>query len=133
MFTNNHGQKSAVNDESCKRTYVAPQLIRFGLVKDLTQNGTAAVTEGNNDGNMGRLMSTKVAKENIVQIGIHPLGVGLYLFDYKPAFRDQWGHGRQFGVIAEEVETVMPEAVSLHPNGYKTVNYSMLGITHTTH
>lgn len=37
---------------------------------------------------------------------------------------------RQFGVMADEVETVMPEAISVHPDGYKMVNYALLGISH---
>ncbi len=77
--------------------------------------------------------SDRNVKENIVRIGEHPLGIGLYLFDYKPAFRDQWGHGRQFGVMAQEVETVMPAAVCTHPDGYKMVDYAMLGISRTDH
>jgi len=75
--------------------------------------------------------SDRRTKENIVRVGDHPLGIGLYLFDYKPEFRDPWGHGRQFGVIADEVETVMPRAVSMHPDGYNLVNYGMLGISRT--
>ena len=72
-------------------------------------------------------------KENIVRVGNHPLGIGLYLYDYKAEFRDQWGHGRQFGVMAHEVEVVMPEAVATHSAGYKIVNYGMLGITRAVH
>ncbi|NMQ18985.1 tail fiber domain-containing protein [Candidatus Competibacter phosphatis] len=77
--------------------------------------------------------SDRLTKENIVRIGIHPLGIGLYLFDYKPEFRDAWGHGRQFGVMADEIEKVMPEAVSVHLDGYKMVNYAMLGISRSLH
>lgn len=117
-----------------KRVYNQPKLIRYGLVRDLTQNGTVAVTEGNNDGNMGSIKGSSILiKENIVKVGCHPLGFGLYVFDYKPEFRDQCGQGRQFGVLAEEVEKVVPDAVGLHSNGYKAVNYSMLGIVHTVH
>lgn len=76
------------------------------------------------------MVSDPMTKINIVRIGKHPLGIGLYLFDYKPEYRDLYGHGRQFGVMADEVETVMPEAVSIHPNGYKMVNYALLGISH---
>ncbi len=84
--------------------------------------------------NMGTSMpSDRAIKENIVRIDKHPLGIGLYLFDYKPEYRDEWGHGRQFGVMAQEVEVVMPEAVSVHPHGYKTVNYGMLGIIRSVH
>ena len=73
------------------------------------------------------------AKENIVRIGTHPFGIGLYLFDYKPEFQAEWGHGRQFGVMADEVEAVMPEAVCVHANGYKMVDYAMLGVEHSIH
>ena len=76
------------------------------------------------------MMSDPRAKENVIRIGTHSLGIGLYLFDYKPEYREQWGLGRQFGVMADEVETVMPEAVSVHPDGYKRVNYGMLRIRH---
>lgn len=68
-------------------------------------------------------------KENIVRIGVHPLGIGLYLFDYRSVHRQEWGHGRQFGVMADEVESVMPDAVLIHSDGYKMVDYAMLGIT----
>ena len=73
--------------------------------------------------------SDRSIKENIVRIGDHPLGIGLYLFEFKVRFRATWGHGRQFGVMADEVETVMPAAVSNHPDGYKMVDYAMLGIS----
>jgi hypothetical protein len=75
--------------------------------------------------------SDRRIKENIVRVGDHPLGIGPYLFDYKPEFREQWGHGRQFGVMADEVEAVMPQAVLMHSNGYQMVNYGMLGINRT--
>ena len=77
--------------------------------------------------------SERRVKENIVRIGDHPLGIGLYLFDYRPEHRTQWGHGRLFGVMIDEVERVMPEAVSMHPDGYKRVNYSLLGIHQYAH
>ena len=51
----------------------------------------------------------------------------------RSTYRDAWGHGRQFGVMADEVERAMPEAVSVHPDGYKMVNYAMLGISRNLH
>jgi hypothetical protein len=30
--------------------------------------------------------------------------------------------------MADEVEKVMPEAVGVHPSGFKWVNYKMLGL-----
>lgn len=72
-------------------------------------------------------------KENIVLIGKHWLGFGLYLFNYKPEFKERYGQGRQFGVMADEVQTIMPTAVSRHLDGFKRVNYDMLGICRALH
>jgi hypothetical protein len=77
---------------------------------------------------MGPMVSDLRAKENILRIGTHPLGFGLYLFNYKPQWRERCGSGRQFGVMADEVEAVVPHAVSTGSDGYKQVDYAMLGI-----
>ena len=74
------------------------------------------------------MTSDRAVKENIVRVGTHPLGIGLYLFDYKPEYRETVGFGRQFGVMADEVEAVLPQAVVMHPDGYKMVDYALLGI-----
>jgi hypothetical protein len=59
-------------------------------------------------------------KKNIVKIGIHKtLGIGLYTWEFL------WGE-KGAGVMAQEVEKVMPEAVITTPDGYKAVYYSML-------
>jgi len=124
-------------DSAEKFAYRSPALVCYGKVTELTQSGTQSTAE-----NCNSLQSQKSkpcstsdprAKENIVRIGTHPLGIGLYLFDYKPEFQAEWGHGRQFGVMADEVESVMPEAVCMHANGYKMVDYAMLGVTHSVH
>lgn len=108
-----------------KRPYQQPKLQIFGKVLHLTQGS-------NGNGNDGDQVHTKHSdrrvKEHIVQVDTHPLGFGLHLFDYKSAWRNACGHGRQFGVIADEVEAIMPEAVSVNSEGYKQVNYAMLGI-----
>jgi len=117
-----------------KRKYETPLLTRYGELRDLTQSGTGKKQEGgtqpscNTNKNRFPCASDRNVKENIVRIGEHPLGIGLYLFDYKPEYRDEWGYGRQFGVMAQEVETIMPEAVCMHPDGYRMVDYGMLGI-----
>ena len=123
-----------------KLPYSAPALLVFGQVAALTcsgsgcnQSDSAGCTVGTGS-NMGATKaSDRNAKENIVRISDHPLGLGLYLFDYKAEYRHQWGQGRQFGVMAQEVEALMPEAVCVHPDGYRMVNYAMIGITHTVH
>ena len=61
-------------------------------------------------------------KQNIKYIGIHK-GHKLYEFAYisNPL-------KRFIGVIAQEIEKYMPEAVHTLPNGIKAVNYDMLGL-----
>jgi hypothetical protein len=115
---------------SVRKPYQRPGLKEFGKLHLRTQG-----SGGNGQDGAGTMtmQSDRRAKENIVRIGDHPAGVGLYLFDYKPEFRDAWGHGRQMGVMADEVERVMPRAVSVQPDGYKVVDYAMLGISRTRH
>ena len=67
------------------------------------------------------MKSDRRLKKNIVKLGIHKtLGIGLYAWDYL------WGE-KGCGVMAQELEHVMPEAVITMPDGFKAVNYSMLG------
>jgi len=66
------------------------------------------------------------AKENIVKIGSLNNGLNLYTYNYKDGY--DLPEGRQVGVIAQEVEKVMPEAVVEMDNGFKGVNYAMLGV-----
>lgn len=120
-----------------KRTYKTPMLLIYGKVASLTRSAAGSCT---NDGvsctptpGGTRRNSERRVKESIVRIGTHPLGIGLYLFGYKPEYRDTCGHGRQFGVMVDEVEKVMPGAVSVCPDGYKMVNYAMLGISQNLH
>ena len=62
--------------------------------------------------------SDRRLKSNIVQVGTHPLGIGVYEYDI-------FGR-RDVGVMADEVLEVRPEAVITHPSGYMMVNYGML-------
>lgn len=65
------------------------------------------------------LMSDRRLKRNVRRIGTHDLGIGIYSYDYV------WGEPG-VGVMADELEEVLPEAVSVHPSGFKMVNYGML-------
>jgi hypothetical protein len=64
------------------------------------------------------LLSDRRLKSNIVRLGTHPLGIGIYAYDI-------FGE-RQLGVMADEVEQVKPEAVLTHSSGFKMVNYGAL-------
>ena len=62
-------------------------------------------------------------KQDIVQVGRLDNGFPLYAFQYKPEFRDECGHGFHIGVMAQDIEQVIPDAVSVHADGYKMVDY----------
>lgn len=109
-----------------KLSYTKPYLTVYGAVHQFTQGSRAASSDGN--GTLNKNTSDRALKTNLTRIGTHPLDIGLYLFDYKPEFESSYGYGRQFGVMADEVETVMPDAVVLHADGFKRVDYGMLGI-----
>lgn len=63
-------------------------------------------------------ISDRRLKSDIELVGVHPLGIGIY--EYTIDGR------RERGVMADEVEQVLPEAVINTPTGYKMVNYEML-------
>ena len=57
-------------------------------------------------------------KSDIIKVGDHPLGIGIYEYDI-------FGR-RERGVMAHEVLAVKPEAVIQRSNGYLMVNYGAL-------
>lgn len=71
------------------------------------------------------LMSDENLKTDIKRIGTHDLGIGIYSYNYKDGY--DLPKGIQVGVMAQEVEKVMPDAVIVTDNGFKAVNYEMLG------
>jgi len=67
-------------------------------------------------------------KQNITRIGTLPNGLPFYQFEYKSEFKDHplAGHGKFVGVMAQEVQAVMPDAVINLDNGYLAVDYGKL-------
>lgn len=63
------------------------------------------------------LFSDERLKENIQDLELEVSGVPLYSYNYKGDPR------RTIGTIASVLERLKPEAVSVHPSGYKMVNY----------
>jgi hypothetical protein len=66
---------------------------------------------------LSNVFSDRRLKKNIKQIGTRPDGLNVYEFDYI------WGGGRQTGLMAQEVQSVYPGAVS-ESGGYLMVDYS---------
>jgi hypothetical protein len=74
---------------------------------------------------IGTAISDRRLKESIEQVGVDGItGLPVYEFQYigQPEKRYR-------GVMADDVEDVMPEAVITGSDGYKRVNYDMLGIS----
>ena len=97
-------------------------------------NAQQAAQQGLNSGLMGlggtlgaaAIMSDIRTKEHIKTIGLLPNGLPVYEYEYKPEWKDEAGHGKFIGVMAQEVEIIKPEAVFTRLDGYKMVNYGVL-------
>ena len=109
-----------------RKPYRAPRLVVYGSVRELTLGGNGTSPDAKSK-RKPKKPSDPCVKHKILRIGTHPLGIGLYLFDYKPGFRVD--HRRHFGVMADEVEQVMPDAVSRDGNGIRQVDHALLGIS----
>jgi hypothetical protein len=94
-------------------------LSRYGI----QQAGNNATTSGlfgalTSAAMLASKFSDRRLKSNIVQVGTHPLGIGIYEYDI-------FGN-RERGVMADEVAKVMPDAIIPHSSGYMMVNYGKL-------
>ncbi len=65
-------------------------------------------------------------KDSITKIGELSDKIGLYRWKWNDAAKDLGIDTPEVGLLAQEVEAVMPEAVSTAPNGYKQVRYDMV-------
>jgi hypothetical protein len=69
-------------------------------------------------------------KKNVKFIRKIKPGLNLYKFEYKKPFKKLTGagYGTFYGLMAQEVEKIYPKAVITENNGYKSINYSLIGI-----
>jgi hypothetical protein len=86
----------------------------------IQQAGANSTMQGLGSAGLAAAMyfSDRRLKSNIVQVGKHPLGIGIYEYDI-------FGK-RERGVMADEVAQVMPDAIVPHSSGYMMVNYGKL-------
>jgi hypothetical protein len=77
-------------------------------------------------GAAGIMASDIRMKESIKSLGYKYKGLPVYEFEYKPEFKAEAGHGKFVGVMAQDVEKVMPYAVITGSDGYKMVNYGAI-------
>jgi len=72
------------------------------------------------------LFSDARLKENIQKIGVSPNGFNVYTWDWNEDGKRLAGNTPSVGVIAQEVEQVIPDAVSIGAEGYLLVDYSQI-------
>ena len=81
---------------------------------------------GGGRGGGGRRSDLRL-KHDVVELGHLGNGIGLYRFVYNG------GHTAYVGVIAQEVQSVMPAAVTRGSDGYLRVRYDKLGLKFQTY
>jgi hypothetical protein len=82
---------------------------------------------GGGRGGGGARRSDMRLKHDIVLLGRLDDGLGYYRFVYNG------GHTAYVGVIAQEVQTVAPQAVMRGADGYMRVSYDLLGLPFETY
>jgi Chaperone of endosialidase len=88
---------------------------------------TAFATRGGGGRGGGGRRSDLRLKHDIVLLGRLEDGLGYYRFVYNG------GHTTYVGVMAQEVQTVVPEAVTHGADGYMQVSYDRLGLPFETY
>jgi Chaperone of endosialidase len=76
----------------------------------------------NKEGGEGPPPSDIRLKRDIEAVSRLDNGIGLYRYRYL------WSDQEYVGVMAQEVESVVPDAVTSGPDGYLRVNYDRLGL-----
>jgi hypothetical protein len=106
-----------------RQPYSSPRLEVLGSLRRATR-GSGGMGA---DGALGMTrMSDRRAKEDIVEIGRHPLGLGIYRFRYTSPYSMKYGSQRRVGVMADEVAVKYPFAVSCDAGGHLMVDYGQL-------
>lgn len=119
-----------VSRAQASKPYRRPKLSPLGRLHLQTQGQGTGNTDGSSGmglPDMGMTMSDRRAKQDIVRLGQLVEGLFVYLFDYLPEFRERHGHGRQLGLMADEVARILPAAVATGADGYLRVDYGLLG------
>ncbi|MEP9385931.1 tail fiber domain-containing protein [Mesorhizobium sp. KR9-304] len=99
-----------------RKTYVKPAISKRGVLSAVTAGGDSFVLMKPSDRRL---------KTDIERVGAAANGLPIYNFKYIG------GDEVYRGVMAQDVLAVLPEAVSIMPNGFLAVRYDMLGLEMT--
>jgi hypothetical protein len=97
--------------------FVAPIVASFAM-----QGISIRPAEAQSSGSNSTTISDVRLKRDVVRVGEHPLGVGIYGFKYL------WSDVEHVGVLAQEVAERAPAAVVEGPGGFLTVDYAAIGM-----
>jgi hypothetical protein len=98
-----------------KYSFVTPIVASFGM-SALNINDVAMAANST-----GYISDSRI-KADMLKLGTHPAGFGLYRFRYL------WSETEYIGVIAQEVREVRPEAVICGEDGILRVDYGAIGV-----
>jgi hypothetical protein len=97
--------------------FVAPVVAAFAMQGISVRPAHAQIASSSN-----ATVSDRRLKKNILWVGSHPRGFGIYRFNYL------WSDTPYVGVLAQEVMERAPDAVTTGPGGYLAVEYAKLGM-----
>ena len=107
-----------------KSAFATPVVASFAMAA-MSVERAAAQSNTTNSSSHEENPSDRRLKRDVVQIGRHADGFGIYRFRYA------WGDTHYVGVMAQEVRETRPEAVVVGDGGYLRVNYAALGMKMT--
>jgi hypothetical protein len=105
-----------------KGAFVAPVVASFAMAGLMIDPARATTSGSNSGGETDTQISDRRLKADVVRIGSHPAGFGLYRFKYL------WSEEEHVGVIAQEVREVVPAAVIEGEDGFLRVDYRAIGM-----
>jgi hypothetical protein len=98
--------------------FIAPVVASFAMQSIAIRPAHAASSNFSNNTQISDIR----LKHDIVRLGNHPNGCGIY------GFRYLWSDTQYVGLIAQDVLAHAPEAVVVGPGGFLAVDYGALGM-----
>jgi hypothetical protein len=99
--------------------FVAPIVASFAMQSIAIRPAHAASSNFSNNTQFSDIR----LKRDIVRLGNHPSGCGIF------GFRYLWSDTQYVGLIAQDVQAHAPEAVLSGPAGFLMVDYTAVGVT----
>ena len=127
------GGECPENEENCVNgggTYLFIEPVQSGASIGSSDDTCSSNTGGGSLGGDNPFNSDEALKEDIKFLYTSRAGYRVYSFKYKDAIHSPDGDNTKTykGVMAQEIEKIIPEATSRDNNGFLLVNYKMLDV-----